>query len=710
MHSDKQGFSVLTNLMEKPFKILLVDDNKELEANFLDILESRGFHATGVTNGKEAIDLTRKTCFDLALVDIRLPDILGTEVVEEITKISPTTEFIYITGHASLDTTIKAVKQRCVISYETKPVDVDRLLFTIWQIKRRKLAEEALNEAEERYRVVTETANDAIICLKSPGIICLWNHKAEEMFGYPANFTLGHNLCNLVFSENYYKEICNCVYHFFETGEGLASRKITELSALRKDGTEFPIEISLSSINVGRERQLVIIVRDMTEHIQAKKTIERMAYHDSLTELPNRTLFKDRLSMALEYAHRHGERLAILFLDLDRFKMVNDSLGHAVGDQLLMAVARRLANFTRKSDTVARFGGDEFTLLLTEISHPEDVTKIADKLIDCIRKPLTLVNHELNITASIGIAFYPQDGKDAETIMRNADAAMYHAKESGKNNYKLYNKDISKKVFHETTQTHYLHKALEREEFLLYYQPQVNIHTGEIHGLEALLRWQHPSKRLLSPLDFIPFAENTGLIFPITEWVLRTGCKQICAWNEKGLPPVNLSVNLSAYTFWQENFIESIIQVLDDSGLNAQRLEAELTESILMHHGETTIATLNNLNKLGINISIDDFGTGYSSLANLKKFPIQRIKIDKSFVQDVTADSNSAAIVMAIIAMAKSLNLNVIAEGVETQEQLAFLKEHGCREVQGYLYSKPLPAEDIEVLLKNGAFFHYSGS
>lgn len=427
-------------------------------------------------------------------------------------------------------------------------------------------------------------------------------------------------------------------------------------------------------------------------------------YHDPLTGLPNRILFNDRLALALVQAQPNQDMLAVLFLDLDRFKIVNDMLGHAVGDRVLKEVAGRIKECLQKSDTIARLGGDEFTILLPRISHEEDAAKVAQKIIQAFQLPWMLGNQEFHITVSVGIALYPNDGDDAESLLKHADTAMCRAKDQGRNNYQLYTPAMNAKIMERLTMENSLRYALKRNEFTVFYQPQVNTASGQITGMEALVRWLHPDRGLVGPVEFIPLAEDTGLIIPIGEWVLHTACAQNKAWQESGLQPVRVTVNISACQFQQQNLVNTVAQALKQTGLDPQWLELEITESALMQDLDFTIKVLQDLRDMGVRISVDDFGTGYSSLNYLKRFPIHTLKIDRSFVRDITDNPEDAAIVSAIIVLAHNLNLNLIAEGVETPDQLAFLKHCRCCEMQGYLFSKPLPAGEFEKLLRHGKF------
>jgi diguanylate cyclase (GGDEF)-like protein len=434
------------------------------------------------------------------------------------------------------------------------------------------------------------------------------------------------------------------------------------------------------------------------EELVRQRTAERdeLTYHDPLTGLPNRVLFEDRLTQALTVAERDKHLLAVLFLSLDRFKTINETLGYVAGDHMIQEVAGRLSRRLRESDTVARWGGTEFSLLLlTQIRQAEDAVKIAHKLQEIIRPPFTIDGHDLYVTGSIGLSIYPYDGEDTHTLLKNAGAALYRAKQEGGDCYQFYAADMNASTLRRLRLENNLRQASEREEFAVYYQPQVEVATGKLVGLEALVRWQHPEQGLISPAEFIPLAEETGLIVPIGEWVLRTACAQNRAWEAEGFAPLRLSVNLSARQFQQKDLSQTVVRVLRETGLSAERLDLELTESSVMKDPDYAARTLEELKNKGVKISVDDFGTGYSSLAYLKRLPLDTLKIDQSFVRDCTDNSEDAAIVAAIITLAHNLRLRVIAEGVETETQLRFLRELGCDEFQGYLVSKPLPPGEV---------------
>lgn len=468
-----------------------------------------------------------------------------------------------------------------------------------------------------------------------------------------------------------------------------------EKTLLAKNGLKIPVEMNSHSFLWNGKKVVQSIARDITDRKRAEETIRRQAYYDVLTNLPNRTLFKDRLEQAMKHAHRNKQMLGVIVLDLDRFKNINETLGHLLGDKLLVAVAERLLGVLNESETIARFGGDEFTLLLPQVNTIEEATQHAQKIIELLAAPFKLNSHELHVTTSIGMAFYPDDGENSEILLKNAETAMYRAKEQGRNNYQLYASVMNVSAFKQLLMENSLRRALEKEEFVVYYQPQIDIKTNRVVGAEALVRWQHPDLGLVFPTEFIGLAEETGLIVPIGEWVLRKVCTQNKKWQDEGMEKLCISVNLSARQFQQRNLVATIARIVQETGLDPQCLGLEITESIAMKNADFTISAMNEFKKMRVHLSLDDFGTGYSSLSYLKRFPLETLKIDRSFVRDITTDPNDAAIVTAVVALAHSLKLNVVAEGVETEGQMTFLKTHDCDFVQGYFFSHPLSDENF---------------
>jgi len=566
-------------------------------------------------------------------------------------------------------------------------------------ITNRRQMEEALSQRDEKFRVLFNNAIDSIFLFEIsdegvPGKFIEVNDIACSKLGYTREELTGMTPFDIFMPED-----MNDLPKLLK--KLLQQEHVTfERAHVAKNGLKIPVEINSHVFTWTGKRFVQAIARDITDRKRAEETIRRQAYYDVLTNLPNRMLFKDRLEQAMKHAHRNKQMLGVIVLDLDRFKNINETLGHLLGDKLLVAVAERLLGVLGESETIARFGGDEFTLLLPQVNSIEEATQHAQKIIELLAAPFKLNSHELHVTTSIGMAFYPDDGENSEILLKNAETAMYRAKEQGRNNYQLYASVMNVSAFKQLLMENSLRRALEKEEFVVYYQPQIDMKTQQTIGAEALVRWQHPDLGLVFPTEFIGLAEETGLIVPIGEWVLRKVCAQNRKWQDAGFEKVCIGVNLSARQFQQRNLLGTISQILQETGLDPQYLGLEITESIAMKNADFTIAALNELKKMRVHLSLDDFGTGYSSLSYLKRFPLETLKIDRSFVRDITTDPNDAAIVNAVIALAHSLKLKVVAEGVETEGQLAFLKDHSCDFVQGYIFSHPLSEENFLKTLK----------
>ncbi len=553
-----------------------------------------------------------------------------------------------------------------------------------------------VKEGEEALLGFINSANDLIFCCSLDGTLMYANTIFYEVLNF-GNEELGNpslfNFATPDARERLRKQ-------FYSVRDDNKAGKI-ELQ-LYADGVDsIYVEMNLSA---GSENGMVSSVwgvcRDITERKIAQHELYKLAHHDILTGLPNRVLLEDRLQQAKALSHRMNSPFALLFLDLDRFKMINDTLGHSVGDELLRMVAARLKRTLRETDTVARIGGDEFIILLTSVKDRRDVELLSDKILKSLTLPFTLRDHELFISTSLGACLYPDDGQDTEDMMKKADIAMYHAKSLGRNNVQFYTDDMDQNASRRFVISNSLRRGLEQKEFRVFYQPKVDVASGRIVAIEALVRWEHPELGLLSPVEFIQLAEENGLIMQLGEWVLREACLQNVRWQTEGIVDMRMAVNLSGYQLQHTALIATIRRVLKDTGMLPEHLELEITESVIMQNPDFVVTVLSEISELGIHISIDDFGTGYSSLAHLKRFSVNTLKIDKSFVQDVDFSTTDAAIATAIIAMGNSLKLNVIAEGVETQGQYDFLRENNCDQVQGYLFCRPLPPDDLMELLK----------
>ncbi len=548
-------------------------------------------------------------------------------------------------------------------------------------------AERIVWEEKERALVTLQSIGDAVITTDASGCVQYLNPVAEMLTGWTNVEAKGQRL----------KQI----YSIVADTTGAVTESTHQSVLIRQDGCKFAIEESVSPIK-NHDAEIigsVLVFRDVSERRQLLQQMTHQAYHDSLTGLPNRMLFSDRVTQALTSAQRNKEEVAVLFLDLDRFKLVNDMMGHAVGDNVLREVAGKLRRCIRKNDTIARLGGDEFTIILPRVDSTEGVGKVAEKIIKALQKPWVLGQKEFYLTASVGIAVFPHDGSDAEAILKHADIAMYRAKEQGGNSYQFYTPDMNTKIWERLTMENSLRHALKRNEFVVHYQPQVNIITKDITGVEALVRWNHPKCGMVMPSEIIPLAEDTDLIVPIGEWVLYTACAQNKAWQKAGYPPMRITVNLSMRQFLQKNLLETITKILKRTGLDPAWLELEITETMALEDIDFTIKVLRELRNMGIQIAMDDFGTGYCSINYLKRFPIDTLKIDRSFVADVINNPQDAAIITTVIFLAQNLQLKIIAEGVETKEQLTFLEERQCYDMQGNLFSRPVPVEQFEKML-----------
>lgn len=563
-------------------------------------------------------------------------------------------------------------------------------------VSERKRGELFLRESERRYRLLFERNLAGVFRTSAAGRIIECNPATSRLFGFESPT----ELLNVSVLKLYDSAIDRDLF----LARLQREKQITnhEMRFRRKNGD--PVWAMVNVTLIENESGVPAFIEgsliDITQRKLAEQRVQSLAYYDALTSLPNRTLLYDRLSLALAVARRSDQKLAVLFIDLDRFKTINDSLGHSIGDLLLKGVSQRLQACTREQDTIARLGGDEFLIVLTGVKDISDVAIAAERLMQATSEPFDVENHSLTVGCSIGISIFPEHGADAESLIKHADSAMYNAKEQGRHNFRFFTADMNVQAVERLSLENGLRSALDNSELFLVYQPQVDLLSGKVVGLEALLRWQHPQLGLVPPDRFIRLAENTGLILPIGDWVLDTACLQARKWQQSGLPPVPVAVNVSAVQFRRDGFCARVRAVLEETGLAPRYLELELTESVLLAHVDMTIEILDELKAMGVTLTIDDFGTGYSSLSYLKRFPVSKLKIDRSFIRDVAADSDDAAITTAIIGMANSLHLKVIAEGVETAEQISFLQQHHCDGIQGFYFSMPLGVEDVADCLR----------
>jgi diguanylate cyclase (GGDEF)-like protein/PAS domain S-box-containing protein len=554
-------------------------------------------------------------------------------------------------------------------------------------------------QSEERMRKLShalESIADMVVITDRNGVIEYVNAAFESVSGFRASELIGRKP-SLLKSGRQGPEFYRLLWQTILGGGTFHDVFVNR----RKDGTLFYEEKTITPLKdgAGDITHFVATGRDITERMQAEERLQFLAHHDTLTELPNRALFLDRLKQSLARARWHGRLVAVMFLDLDRFKTINDTLGHDTGDRLLQEVGVRLQRCLREGDTVARFGGDEFVILLNDVAAGQDVSALAQKMLEALRPELVVDGATLHVTASIGASLFPADGEDAATLLKNADTAMYRAKDTGRNNCQFYSSEMSARAFERLTLENSLRRALAREEFVLYYQPKVDGASGRMLGVEALLRWRHPEFGLVPPSDFIPLLEETGLIVPVGEWVLRTACRQLAAWHAGGAGGLRLAVNLSGRQLADPGLHRLVEDVLADWCVNPQHVEVEITESMIAQHAQETLDTLEALSRLGVRLDLDDFGTGYSSLSYLQRFPIGALKIDRTFVMDLPQDENDAAIVRAMVSMGRALRMELVAEGVETEAQRDFLLALGCQAMQGYLFGRPLPADELTARL-----------
>jgi diguanylate cyclase (GGDEF)-like protein/PAS domain S-box-containing protein len=673
-------------------KILLIENDpcaaEEIRAALAAAVDG-SFDVEWVRQLSEGLTRLNKRGIDAILLNLSLPDSHGIRTLDRLFVAAPDIPILVLGDDYN-----KAFAKQAVAHGAQDRLDSRSLPRALHDAIERKAFEDTLYVERERALVALNSIGDAVVCTDIFAKITYLNLAAETMTGWRHEEATGRPFAEVF-------RIIDCATQ--ETARDPMKMAVEQSATagpsidsvlIRRDGFESVIEDSAAPIHdrAGRVVGAVIVFHDVGAARDMSRRMAHAAQHDLVTNLPNRLLLNDRISQSISLARRQNRPLAVIFLDLDRFKYINDSLGHATGDKLLQSVSKRLVAGLRSSDTVSRQGGDEFVILLSEINDPEYLAATARKILLLLNAPHSIGGRDLVIGGSVGISVYPEDGEDAEALIKNADTAMYRAKERGRNNFQFFKAEMNLKAVERQSLEGGLRRALEREEFLLHYQPKVSLDTGEITGGEALIRWQHPDRGVVHPSQFVPIAEDCGLILQIGRWVLREACSQARAWQRAGLPPLPIAVNVSAVEFRDKGFAERVGTVLAETGLEARYLELELTEGVLMEDAESMVSVLQELKAMGVHLAVDDFGTGYSSLSYLRQFPIDVLKIDQSFVQQITADPDDSTIVSAIINMAKSLKRVVVAEGVETQEQRDYLQAQRCAQGQGNLFSRPLAA------------------
>jgi len=693
----------------EPPRLLLVDDEPHILASLQELLARHGYRLTTVANGSDALAELSTRTYDVVLLDLHLPDIGGHQVMDFINEEGIDADVIVMSGMVQIEAAIGALK-RGAYDYLRKPCSQEELLKTVGNaLKQRGLARanrmiaQQLESSEKMYRFMVDASPDIIYMLNQEGRFTFVNDRACQLLGYRREELIGQHYATLVVEEDLERAL-----HVFNErrADERASRDV-ELRLACRAGTRhektFDTRVMTISLNatgmhmpdLGRKRRSFRgtygIARDITSRKRAEAVILHQAYHDILTDLPNRTLFKDRLGQAMLQARRNRTELAVMFIDLDRFKLVNDTLGHVKGDELLQQVAARLKECLRRGDTLARQGGDEFTIVLPELRSQDDARIVAAKFLDRLHRPFDLDGHEVHISASIGIALYPAHGDSIDALLRHADIAMYQVKGRGKNGHAFYDPAMEDASHQKITLEQNLRRAVENGELEMYYQPQVDAGSGRIVGAEALMRWNHPVHGLMAPGDFLPLAEESGLMLPISEWMIGALCRDMAQWARAGGSGIKLSLNLSPQYLDRGDFFEKMRGALLRHGIEPGRIEVEITENIAIRNPQYAIEQLQRLGQLGVSVAIDDFGTGYSSLAYLHRFPVHTIKIDQSFVQQIRDPDGHYPVVLAIISISRGLGLNLVAEGVETEAQVRYLRANGCPTMQGFYFHRPMP-------------------
>ncbi|MCW8848262.1 MAG: EAL domain-containing protein [Sedimenticola sp.] len=711
--------SVTKTINTTPAKILVVDDEVRMRESVRDLLEAYGHSSIVAANGHIALDILREESIELVLLDLNMPEVTGLELLDLIKEEFPDVDVVIVSGEATFANATEALRQG-VSDFLRKPYSPVELLGIIENVLKKRTLEkdikqvhQKLEASEYRYRFIVDNSPDIIYMLDEAGYFCFVNDRIGQLLDYKQNDLLGHHFSEIVHEEDMEK----AKYAFAERRTGDRASRNVEFRLRCKDNSQpsryfesRTVSIELNSMGIYREAGAnehcyvgtYGVARDISERKRAEEIINFQLYHDLLTQLPNRALLRDRLGLAISQAKRSGTQLALMYLDMDRFKVINDSLGHVAGDQLLQTVANRLRNCLRDSDTLARVGGDEFNLLVPEISGRVDAIRLVEKVMANLKDPIFIDGVEVFVSFSIGIAIFPDDGESMDSLIKHADIAMYHVKRHGKDGYEFFANNMKGSADQHLSFDTGLRRALDEEQLQLYFQPQIDIQSGIINGMEALLRWKHPEAGIISPTEFIPVAEENGLINEIGMWVLDGSCAELSKWIKAGHTDIRLAVNVSSKQLTQPEFEHHVFNILTKHGLKGSSLELEITENVLIQDMDQVVTQLRKLHANGVRIAVDDFGIGYSSLGYLQSLPLSTLKIDRSFISGIRATSSRNSIVTAIIAMAKELGLDIVAEGVETEVQHRQLKLLGCPTAQGFLFGRPMPKEHVGLFLKKG--------
>ena len=669
--------------------VLIVDDSKLMRYQIGTFLTQEGYKIIEAENGEEAINLFEALKPDIVLLDYIMPIMDGPETCQKMKKIEHWNDAsVFMITSISDEESVNKAYYAGATDYITKPIN-----FAVLRQRLTKSIEAQENLKELHHsnafaQSIINYAIEGIITIDSDRIIRYFNPTIGKLFGFSETELLDNDISIIIPNFNFKTSV----------EPGKVVNETNEIQGVDRSGNILPLEMSVSSFCVEEKYYYTLIVRDITERKRYEEKIKFQAFYDALTGLPNRVLLRERVTHEINRAKRSNNKFALMYLDLDRFKVINDTLGHDRGDKLLKEMAERLKDAVRDEDLVVRMGGDEFVIILTDLHNAEYVGRIAEKILETVKKPIDIDGNFITLTISIGLTIFPDDATEYEVLLTNADIAMYRAKEKGKNNFQTFTPELNAKAIERLELENSLRRAIEYNEFVLHYQPKVNTKTGKIIGMEALIRWKHPKLGLLAPMDFIPMAEETGLIIPIGEWVLKTACESNKALQNAGLPPLSIAVNLSLRQFELQNLVERVSEILKESGLNPENLELEITESIAMRNVEYTVEVIKELQKIGVQFSIDDFGTGYSSLSQINNLAVNKLKIDKSFVSQIDGIKENSIIASTVLALGKNLRMQVIAEGVENIQQVNFLKDNDCDEMQGFYIAKPMSGEEFKKL------------